>query len=177
MLFFLLQWSNKMVPALSRLSAALLWLTGKDEFLRRQENQILVQFSEEAVCVCSDWDLAVSSLSVSTGLALSSKVNQSPTELLRDSGGSIQLNCSHAIPNYDTILWYHQAVGTRALILMGYLFYENPNIETSYNGHCSLSGDGRVSASLRIPKVKSADSGMYFCAARYAQCLQVPFLL
>ena len=113
---------------------------------------------------------------MSAGLALSSKVNQTPTELLRDSGGSIQLNCSHAIPSYNQILWYHQAAGNRALTLIGYVSYKEPTVETSYENHCSLSGDGSVAASLHIPKVRSADSGMYFCAASYAQCLHVPSL-
>ncbi|KAJ8289647.1 hypothetical protein GJAV_G00003690 [Gymnothorax javanicus] len=100
---------------------------------------------------------------------LSGEVHQSPAELMRNSGESIQLNCSHSIPNYDTILWYHQAAGNSGLTLMGYVNYENPTTEPLYKDHCSVSGDGKVAASLQIPKVRPADSGNYFCAASYAQ--------
>ncbi|KAJ8340915.1 hypothetical protein SKAU_G00332060 [Synaphobranchus kaupii] len=57
-----------------------------------------------------------------TGLVLSRKVHQSPAELVKDSGDSMQLNCSHAIPSYNNILWYHQAAGDSALIFMGNVF-------------------------------------------------------
>ncbi|KAJ8401110.1 hypothetical protein AAFF_G00386920 [Aldrovandia affinis] len=100
-----------------------------------------------------------------TGLAVSDKVHQSPSELMKGSGGSMTLNCSHTIPSYDNLLWYHWAAGDSALTLIGYVYYEQPNVEISYKKHVNLSGNGRVAASLHIPKVRSADSGVYFCAA------------
>ncbi|KAJ8401108.1 hypothetical protein AAFF_G00386900, partial [Aldrovandia affinis] len=56
-----------------------------------------------------------------TGLAVSDKVHQFPSELMKGSGGSMMLNCSHTIPSYNTLLWYHRAAGDSALTLIGYV--------------------------------------------------------
>ncbi|KAG9336781.1 hypothetical protein JZ751_003129 [Albula glossodonta] len=100
-----------------------------------------------------------------TGLAASNKVDQSPSDVVISSGGSIQLNCSHAIPSYRVILWYHRTAENSALTLIGYVYYKDATIEKPFEGHYNLSGDGEVAASLHVPRVKSADSGVYFCAA------------
>ncbi|KAJ7988799.1 hypothetical protein DPEC_G00312950 [Dallia pectoralis] len=67
-----------------------------------------------------------------TGVSLSKEVYQSPSEMLLKPGDSDRLNCSHKIPNYDTILWYQRSVGDTALKLIANAYYKTPTVEPSY---------------------------------------------
>ncbi|KAJ8340906.1 hypothetical protein SKAU_G00331970 [Synaphobranchus kaupii] len=81
------------------------------------------------------------------GLVLSRKVHQSPAELVKDSGDSMQLNCSHAISSHDNILWYHQAAGDSALKLVGNASQSEPE----YNSRPHLFSKG-----LENPQLSTA---------------------
>ncbi|KAJ7988786.1 hypothetical protein DPEC_G00312820 [Dallia pectoralis] len=58
-----------------------------------------------------------------TGVSLSKEVHQSPSEMLLKPGDSDRLNCSHKIPNYDTILWYQRSTFRSSSL---YHFYSIP---------------------------------------------------
>ena len=107
------------------------------------------------------------SSSHSTVESLSQEVNQTPFTLLGKPEERIQLNCSHNIPNYDTILWYQRSVGDTALKLIGYVFFKNPTVESPYQGIFNVSGDGKKEAYLHLQLRQSKDDGQYFCAASY----------
>ena len=105
---------------------------------------------------------------MSTALS-NSQVHQAPRDLLTQPGDDVQLNCSHKIPSYDTILWYQQLKGDPALKLIGYVFYKNPTLEMS-GQNFNLTGNGENDAFFHVDKLKPVDSAVYFCAASYAQC-------
>uniref|UniRef100_A0AAY5L212 Ig-like domain-containing protein n=1 Tax=Esox lucius TaxID=8010 RepID=A0AAY5L212_ESOLU len=103
---------------------------------------------------------------------------QSPSMILVKPDAPSTLNCSHKIPSYYTILWYHRSVGDTALKLIGYSYYKTPDVEPTYKGYFNVSGDGSSEAPLVLLKPRlTKDSGEYFCAASYAQCFTTPSLL
>ncbi|XP_076155561.1 uncharacterized protein LOC143138949 [Alosa pseudoharengus] len=106
-------------------------------------------------------------------LSDSQQAHQVPRDLLKQPGDSVQLNCSHNITSYDTILWYQQLEGDPALTLFGYVRFDSPTIEMT-GKNFSVTGDGRNDAFLHLNKLKPADSAVYFCAASYAQCISLP---
>ncbi|XP_067098694.1 T cell receptor beta chain MC.7.G5-like isoform X1 [Osmerus mordax] len=106
-----------------------------------------------------------------TGVSLSQEVNQTPSTLLGKPEEKIQLSCSHNIPSYNIILWYQRSVGDTALKLIGYVYYENPTVESLYQGIFDVSGDGAKEAYLHLLKLRQPeDDGQYFCAASYTSC-------
>ena len=109
---------------------------------------------------------------MSTALS-NSQVQQTPRDLLKQPGDDVQLNCSHKIPSYNTILWYKQLKGDPALKLIGYVYYKNPTLEMS-GQNFNLTGNGENDAFLHVDKLKPVDSAVYFCAASYAQCCFSP---
>ena len=100
---------------------------------------------------------------MSTALS-NSQVHQAPRDLLTQPGDDVQLNCSHKIPSYDTILWYQQLKGDPALKLIGYVSFTYPALEMS-GQNFNVTGDGRNVAFLHLVKLKPVDSAVYFCAA------------
>ncbi|KAJ7988796.1 hypothetical protein DPEC_G00312920 [Dallia pectoralis] len=54
-----------------------------------------------------------------TGLSLTDKVHQTPTEILKEPGDEVQLTCTHTDTSYYMILWYQQSVQNPALKLIG----------------------------------------------------------
>ncbi|KAJ8340907.1 hypothetical protein SKAU_G00331980 [Synaphobranchus kaupii] len=74
-----------------------------------------------------------------TGLSFGNSVHQSPSTLLNHTGESVQLSCSHNIPNYDTILWYHQPQQGNGMKLIGRVSYKNVELEGEkrFNMNCS----------------------------------------
>ncbi|KAJ8340910.1 hypothetical protein SKAU_G00332010 [Synaphobranchus kaupii] len=138
------------------------------------------------------------SLALVDRLVISRKVNQSPAELVKDSGDSMQLNCSHAIPSHHYILCVHQSPSTLlnhtgesvqlscSHNILNYdtiLWYQQPqqgngmkligrvyfnNPEMEGEKRFNVSGDGRWQAFLNIDKLEAKDSCTYFCAM--AQC-------
>ncbi|CAB1330461.1 unnamed protein product, partial [Coregonus sp. 'balchen'] len=108
------------------------------------------------------------------------EVQQTPTAIIKRPEENVQLNCSHTIQNYNTILWYQQSAQNTALKLIGYVLLTNPTVEDSFKERFTVSGDGaiRKMAHLHIPKLRGTeDSAVYFCAASYAQCFTIPSLL
>ncbi|XP_073783799.1 uncharacterized protein [Danio rerio] len=101
------------------------------------------------------------------GPVSSSKVHQSPPDVLLKFNSTLDLKCSHSDTNYNTILWYQQLTASSELKLIGYLYYKSVTIETEFKELFEVSGDGEKEAHLHFLKLRQAqDDGMYFCAAR-----------
>ena len=82
--------------------------------------------------------------------------------------GEVNLSLTHQIPNYNTILWYQRSAGDSSLKLIGYVYFETPNIEPNISSRFSVSGNGKIAAFLQIKNLKHPeDSGEYFGAASY----------
>lgn len=94
------------------------------------------------------------------------QVLQHPADLLKQPNQEVKLTFSHKVSNYDTILWYQRSAGDTSLKLIGYMYYKNPTVESGYEGHFNVSGDGQKEAHLHILKLRHPeDSGEYFGAA------------
>lgn len=103
-----------------------------------------------------------------TGVYLSQEkqVFQTPTVLLSRPNGEVNLTLTHKIQRYDTILWYQRSAGDTSLRLIGYVYYTNPSVESAFQSHFSVSGDGEKTAYLHIKNLRHPeDSGEYFGAA------------
>uniref|UniRef100_A0AAR2IHA7 Ig-like domain-containing protein n=1 Tax=Pygocentrus nattereri TaxID=42514 RepID=A0AAR2IHA7_PYGNA len=96
--------------------------------------------------------------------AANNEVSQIPAELFRKSGESADLQCSHSISGYTTILWYKQARNGE-LQFMGYLTVTSPQSEPEFSKKVKFSGRGDTNGTLTINTLTSNDSAVYFCAA------------
>ncbi len=107
-----------------------------------------------------------------TGESLSDQVNQNPPHLITDAEKTVQLNCSHTIKDYNTILWYQQLKGDSALNLIGYVSYTNPTTEDQYKNLFRVKGNGEESSTLNITVGREhvGNTAVYYCAASKAQC-------
>lgn len=96
-------------------------------------------------------------------------VHQTPADVLCLPEENVTLTCSHSNPNYETILWYQRTQGDTNLTLIGYIRYTTvKEIEKDFQGHVTVSGDGKSSASLQIHSASQVPhSVLYFCAAYY----------
>lgn len=101
-----------------------------------------------------------------TAAADTKSVRQTPAFITKREGDALVsgINCSHQVSSFQVILWYKQD-GSRALKLLGYVYYNNPNVEEDVKGHISFDGDGRSRSSLSVAAAGLKDSGVYFCAA------------
>ncbi|XP_035466563.1 M1-specific T cell receptor beta chain [Scophthalmus maximus] len=99
-------------------------------------------------------------------LSKEKQVFQTPAELLQKANGEVKLSLTHQIQSYDTILWYRRSAGDNSLKLIGYVAYKNPTVETPFQSHFKVSGDGEDTAFLHIFNLTHPeDSGEYFGAA------------
>ncbi|CAB1449644.1 unnamed protein product [Pleuronectes platessa] len=93
-------------------------------------------------------------------------VFQTPADLLMKTNGEVNLNLTHHISSYDTILWYQRSAGDSSLKLIGYIFYKTPKIESKFSSRFNVSGNGEKTAFLQIKNLNHPeDSGEYFGAA------------
>ncbi|KAG8013116.1 hypothetical protein GBF38_021331 [Nibea albiflora] len=99
-------------------------------------------------------------------LSKEKQVFQSPTQLLMKANSEVNLTLTHKIPRYDTILWYQRSPGDTSLKLIGYIYYKTPTVESQFQSHFKVSGDGEKTAYLHILNLRRPeDSGEYFGAA------------
>ncbi|KAL7862348.1 hypothetical protein SRHO_G00137890 [Serrasalmus rhombeus] len=99
------------------------------------------------------------------GESVSRDVQQSPAHVIKSSGQTAQLICSHSISSYNTILWYYQKQSETTLHLLGYIYHDRATLENSEEKRYKLTGDGKTSGSLEISELSMNDSAVYFCAA------------
>lgn len=105
------------------------------------------------------------------GTVFATNVNQTPSEQIKISTKSLQIQCSHSIQGYNRILWYKQT-WSGTLTLLGYLILSQETTEPDFRGKVKMEGSANVNEknSLTIYNLSLNDSAVYFCAA-YAQCL------
>uniref|UniRef100_A0A667YT21 Ig-like domain-containing protein n=1 Tax=Myripristis murdjan TaxID=586833 RepID=A0A667YT21_9TELE len=93
------------------------------------------------------------------------KVHQTPADMYRKPGEKAQLNCSHNIQNYNTILWYRQSENQQ-LQLLGYIYgkaFPEPGMTVHMDGG---TRQGETST-LTTEGLSLNSSAVYFCAASY----------
>lgn len=108
----------------------------------------------------------LSTLSLTTDSVLSSKVQQSPSDLIQSRGDTVELKCLHSVTSYTVILWYRNSAN-HIFELMGYLWNKKDYVETNFIEKIEMKGDGNKNGSLIIKKLSSDDSTVYFCAASF----------
>lgn len=99
-----------------------------------------------------------------------SKVSQTPNDLLRKHGESSELQCSHSVSGYSTILWYKQTPNTD-FQFMGYLVGSQAQLEPEFRNIVALTGNGYSNGTLTIKSLTPNDSAEYFCAAFTHCCI------
>ncbi|KAL7862352.1 hypothetical protein SRHO_G00137930 [Serrasalmus rhombeus] len=110
-----------------------------------------------------------------SGQSQNKDVHQSPSDLFIKPGQHHELNCNHSIPSYYMILWYQQSIGDTSLKLIAYLYNTRPTVESAFEGHFNVSGNGAKHSTLHLLKLRAAeDSAVYYCAASQAQCSKCP---
>ncbi|KAL7862360.1 hypothetical protein SRHO_G00138010 [Serrasalmus rhombeus] len=99
-----------------------------------------------------------------TEFVFSTKVQQSPPDLIETRGKSVEIHCLHSISSYNVILWYKKTVA-EGLVLLGYLFNKAEFKEPAFTNKTNLKGDATKDGSLIIKDLSVSDSAVYFCAA------------
>uniref|UniRef100_A0AAY5F115 Ig-like domain-containing protein n=1 Tax=Electrophorus electricus TaxID=8005 RepID=A0AAY5F115_ELEEL len=103
-------------------------------------------------------------------------VYQTPPDLIKNKLDSTDLYCSHAIQDFDFILWYKQSTNNQ-LYLLGYLNMNLKNPEEALKNKIELDGNGQNNSTLTIKNLEPNDSAVYFCAAKMHSATVLCFLL
>ncbi|KAL1258060.1 hypothetical protein QQF64_011304 [Cirrhinus molitorella] len=90
-------------------------------------------------------------------------IYQNPKDLIKDPGQSIELHCSHS-SSYNVMLWYKQKSG-ESLELLGYLVASGDTVEEEFKKKITLDGNANKNSVLKLERLSSDDSAVYFCAA------------
>lgn len=101
------------------------------------------------------------------GFASSLTVRQ-PANLLIRAGQEARLECFHGDSSYPYMYWYQHrqaSAGRRAMELIGWLYYENANLQADFESRFSFKGQSKAKAWLEISDPNQTDSAEYFCAA------------
>uniref|UniRef100_A0A667YTA9 Ig-like domain-containing protein n=1 Tax=Myripristis murdjan TaxID=586833 RepID=A0A667YTA9_9TELE len=77
-----------------------------------------------------------------------------PADMYKKPGEKAQLNCSHDIQNYNTILWYRQSENQQ-MQLLGYVFVVKK---------FPVTKPDVASGTLTVKDLVAEDKGLYFCA-------------
>lgn len=100
------------------------------------------------------------------------EVHQSHSDLIMNSGGKVQIFCTHEKTDYWIILWYQRSPADTALKLIGHLYMKDMTMENENDKNVQISGDLRgntaKNASLIINAVEKKHTAVYYCAAREA---------
>ncbi|XP_041929080.1 uncharacterized protein LOC121693602 [Alosa sapidissima] len=102
------------------------------------------------------------------GCVLTSEVNQTPPDLIKNQNASVMIYCQHNVPSYYVMLWYKQTQG-REMTLMAFLNIKSPNYEEPFDGKVKLDGDANKDQnnSINITSLSAQDTAVYYCAASY----------
>lgn len=99
---------------------------------------------------------------LSTASVFSTKVQQSPSNVIKATGDSVDLWCAHSIPSYNVMLWYKPS-RKKGLVLLGHLLVKGPSSELKMNNKITLKGEGNKNGSITIRDLSVNDGAMYFC--------------
>lgn len=115
--------------------------------------------------LCWKWSIC---LHVFTGIAFSSKVDQTPSDIFWSPERPAEMTCRHQITDYDTLLWYQRSQTDTELKLIGYMYFEQRTVEKPFEKHFNVSGHGKTHSTLHLTQLRRAeDSAVYYCAAYY----------
>lgn len=109
-----------------------------------------------------------------TVFAISKAVFQTPLDLFGKHGDSSELQCSHRISGYSTILWYNQTRNTEVQF-RGHLFGSQSQPEPEFRNIVTLTGNGYSNGALTIKSLTPNDSAEYFCTALTHCFISHPF--
>ncbi|KAF0043903.1 hypothetical protein F2P81_003061 [Scophthalmus maximus] len=100
------------------------------------------------------------------GASDTKRVVQTPRSITKGTGESVdgEINCSHSITDYQSILWYKQDE-QKAPKFLGYLNLNYPAPAADVRGKITFKGDARKHSDLQVSDLVLNDSGVYFCAA------------
>uniref|UniRef100_A0A8C6KTX4 Ig-like domain-containing protein n=1 Tax=Nothobranchius furzeri TaxID=105023 RepID=A0A8C6KTX4_NOTFU len=86
--------------------------------------------------------------------------------IVKIPGEKAQIQCSHTITNYDTILWYKQLKNGH-LELLGYMYknFENPEKGVKVTMEGNADKNQTCLLTTEALKLSLNSSGVYFCAA------------
>lgn len=93
----------------------------------------------------------------------STKVQQTPSDLLVEMGQQSKIQCSHSIQSYDRILWYKQLQDSTQLILLGYMF--NSDGYPKEGAGVLIEGGAQTGQTCTLTIEHNKESSKYFCAA------------
>uniref|UniRef100_A0A667YKX9 Ig-like domain-containing protein n=1 Tax=Myripristis murdjan TaxID=586833 RepID=A0A667YKX9_9TELE len=96
-----------------------------------------------------------------TGSSLSDQVDQNPADMYKKPGEKAQVNCSHNIPSYNTILWYRQQLPGEG---MKQIVFTIPDYEPGFNEEkFPVTKPDAVSGTLTVKDLVAEDKALYFC--------------
>ncbi|XP_072772214.1 uncharacterized protein [Nerophis lumbriciformis] len=106
-------------------------------------------------------------------LSAGEKVKQTPSDMLKKTGETATIQCSHSIEGYDVILWYKNV--EVQMQSMGYMSYNKGFPEKGVDVEIKGSASVNEQCQLIIPKLNLNSSALYYCAASYhAAALSCP---
>ncbi|KAL6477489.1 hypothetical protein MHYP_G00133240 [Metynnis hypsauchen] len=108
-----------------------------------------------------------------TDISLSSEIIQ-PSAVFMEPGKTVSLSCAHTYKDYFYLYWYQQTTKDTSLKLTGYLYTTKFYSEKDFEMRFHISGDAKTEGTLQISNLSSADSAVYYCAVRDAQCHSFP---
>ncbi|KAF7652108.1 hypothetical protein LDENG_00101630 [Lucifuga dentata] len=108
------------------------------------------------------------------------EVQQTPPDLIRSPGDTVQLFCAHGKTDYRMMLWYQQPHGDTAMKLIGYLYFKDSTLEEPYKQQFNITGDlsdnNAKNGSLMFQIKGLEHSAAYYCAASEARRRKSPLL-
>ncbi|KAF7652112.1 hypothetical protein LDENG_00101620 [Lucifuga dentata] len=93
-----------------------------------------------------------------SGSSLSDKVSQTPAEMYKKTGEAT-ISCSHTIPSYNQILWYHQPKHGQ-LQFLGYMLTAIAKPEPGWPVELGGSADTGRNSTLKVQQLRPNSSGM-----------------
>ncbi|XP_061890566.1 uncharacterized protein LOC133640898 [Entelurus aequoreus] len=113
------------------------------------------------------------SFAACTALLSGEKVLQTPSDMLKNTGETATIQCSHSITGYDVILWYKNV--DVQMQPLGYMSYSNALPEKGVDVEIKGSASVNEQCRLIVPKLNLNSSAFYYCAASYhAAALSCP---
>lgn len=101
-----------------------------------------------------------------TGSSFSDQITQIPAQTHYKAKERAEINCSHSIRSYNTLLWYRQSQNQQ-LQFLGYLIGPSSFPEPGLGVRLGGSADEGRTSTLSIAGLSPADSAVYYCAARF----------
>ncbi|XP_072772257.1 M1-specific T cell receptor beta chain-like [Nerophis lumbriciformis] len=97
-------------------------------------------------------------------LSAGEKVKQTPSDMLKKTGETATIQCSHSIEGYNQMLWYKNV--EVQMQFLGYMSYSNALPEKGVDVEIKGSASVNEQCQLIIPKLNLNSSALYYCAAR-----------